>query len=189
MISLQSKQKKKKPKRNEKKKKGTMQGIAKDFDRKYSKIWNTGIPGIVCTWCMIELWKVEHIQTLPFPSQCAPLSHFLRWNWHCLSSHHLLHCPRNNENAPYKQLIVYVCVRLCECNTYRPCTYTIHDIFVSSAHNNPCSKLGWFVHWYPRPRENSMQNYCFMRKFGKNFILDLIYSIYSCHYKNCTIIS
>lgn len=48
MISLQSKQKKKKPKRNEKKKKGTMQGIAKDFDRKYSKIWNTGIPGIVC---------------------------------------------------------------------------------------------------------------------------------------------
>lgn len=148
MISSQWKQKKKPKKKNKKKEQceisskistGNIQksGILLHTYRAY-----VCVCVCACMWCMIELWKVEHIQTLPFPSQCAPLSHFLRWNWHCLSSHHLLHCPRNNENAPYKQLIVYVCVRLRECNTCRPCTYTIHDIFVSSAHNNPCSKLG-----------------------------------------------
>lgn len=141
MISSQSKQKKK-PKKKWKKKNNTKhrQRFRQEIFENLEYFHVSCV--CVCMRCMIELWKVEHIQTLPFPSQCAPLSHFLRWNWHCLSSHHLLHCPRNNENAPYKQLIVYVCVRLCECNTCRPCTYTIRDIFVSSAHNKPCSKLG-----------------------------------------------
>lgn len=81
-------------------------------------------------WRMIELWKVGHVETLPFPSQCGPPLHFLRWNWHCLSSHHLLHCPGNNENVLYKQLIMYmpathiarVCIRsryLCS-SAYNP---------------------------------------------------------------------
>lgn len=121
MISSQLKQKKKPKKKNEEKR--TMRSVAKDFNGKYSKIWNTFTYRMcVCMRCMIELWKVEHIQTLPFPSQCAPLSHFLRWNWHCLSSHHLLHCPKNNENAPYKQLIVCVCVCV------RVCVNAIHVV-------------------------------------------------------------
>lgn len=66
MISSQSKQKKK-PKKNERKR--TIRSIAKDFDRKYSKIWNTFTYRVcVCVcdaWLNCEKWSTYKLYHSP----------------------------------------------------------------------------------------------------------------------------